>query len=57
MVVLIGERPEEVTDWVRSVKAEVDASTFRNATQWTPRWPLDAALSRAASPHRTASPY
>ena len=36
---------------------EVDASTFRNATQWTPRWPLDAALSRAASPHRTASPY
>jgi transcription termination factor Rho len=28
MVVLIGERPEEVTDWERSVGAEVVASTF-----------------------------
>jgi transcription termination factor Rho len=28
MVVLIGERPEEVTDMIRSVKGEVDASTF-----------------------------
>ncbi|MFC1973757.1 transcription termination factor Rho [Chloroflexota bacterium] len=28
MVCLIGERPEEVTDWQRSVKAEVVSSTF-----------------------------
>ena len=28
MVVLIGERPEEVTDWERTVGAEVVASTF-----------------------------
>jgi transcription termination factor Rho len=28
MVCLIGERPEEVTDWKRSVKAEVISSTF-----------------------------
>ena len=28
MVVLIDERPEEVTDMERSVKAEVIASTF-----------------------------
>jgi len=34
---------------------EVDTSSFRAATRWTPRWPLDAALLRAASPHRTAA--
>jgi len=28
MICLIGERPEEVTDWKRSVKAEVISSTF-----------------------------
>jgi len=28
MVLLAGERPEEVTDWKRTVKAEVIASTF-----------------------------
>jgi transcription termination factor Rho len=28
MVCLIGERPEEVTDWKRSVKADVISSTF-----------------------------
>ena len=28
MICLIGERPEEVTDWKRSVNAEVIASTF-----------------------------
>jgi len=28
MVCLIGERPEEVTDWQRSVRAEVVSSTF-----------------------------
>ena len=28
MVVLVDERPEEVTDWQRSVKGEVIASTF-----------------------------
>jgi nucleoside-diphosphate-sugar epimerase len=36
---------------------EVDTSTFRAATHWTPRWPLDAALSRVASPHRAAPLY
>ena len=33
---------------------EIDTSTFRAAAHWTPRWPLDAALLRAASQHRTA---
>ncbi len=32
MVCLIGERPEEVTDWQRSVNAEVIASTFDEPT-------------------------
>jgi nucleoside-diphosphate-sugar epimerase len=36
---------------------EIDTSAFRAATHWTPRWPLDAALLRAASPHRTAPLY
>jgi nucleoside-diphosphate-sugar epimerase len=27
---------------------EVDTSSFRAATHWTPRWPLDAALLRSA---------
>jgi nucleoside-diphosphate-sugar epimerase len=35
---------------------EIDTSTFRTAAHWTPRWPLDAALLRAASQHRTAGP-
>ena len=46
MVVLIGERPEEVTDWARSVDAEVISSTFdehaRNHTQVA-----ETALARA----------
>lgn len=33
---------------------EGDASSFRAATGWTPRWPLDAALLRTASVHRSA---
>jgi nucleoside-diphosphate-sugar epimerase len=33
---------------------EVDTSSFRDATGWSPRWSLDAALSRTASPHRAA---
>ncbi len=28
MILLVDERPEEVTDWRRSVKGEVIASTF-----------------------------
>ena len=36
---------------------EVDTTSFRQATAWTPRWSLDAALSRAASHHRTAPLY
>ena len=31
---------------------EVDTSSFREATRWSPRWSLDAALSRTASQHR-----
>ena len=33
---------------------EVDTSSFREATRWSPRWSLDAALSRTASQHRAA---
>jgi nucleoside-diphosphate-sugar epimerase len=33
---------------------EVDTSSFRDATGWSPRWSLDAALSRTASQHRAA---
>ena len=33
MVVLIGERPEEVTDMDRSVEAEVVSSTFDEPVQ------------------------
>jgi nucleoside-diphosphate-sugar epimerase len=33
---------------------EVDTSSFREATHWSPRWSLDAALSRSASQHRAA---
>lgn len=33
---------------------EVDTSEFRDATRWSPRWSLDAALSRTASQHRAA---
>ena len=33
---------------------EVDSSSFREATRWSPRWSLDAALSRTASQHRAA---
>jgi transcription termination factor Rho len=31
--VLIGERPEEVTDWRRSIQAEIIASTFDEPTE------------------------
>ncbi|MBV9121096.1 MAG: transcription termination factor Rho, partial [Chloroflexi bacterium] len=33
MAVLIGERPEEVTDWRRSIQAEVISSTFDEPTE------------------------
>ena len=33
---------------------QVDTSSFREATRWSPRWSLDAALSRTASQHRAA---
>ncbi len=33
MAVLIGERPEEVTDWRRSVQAEIISSTFDEPTE------------------------
>jgi nucleoside-diphosphate-sugar epimerase len=33
---------------------EVDTSSFREAAGWSPRWSLDAALSRTASQHRAA---
>ena len=33
---------------------EVDATSFRQATGWHPRWSLDAALARTASTHRNA---
>lgn len=33
IVLLINERPEEVTDWKRTVKAEVIASTFDNPAE------------------------
>jgi UDP-glucose 4-epimerase len=36
---------------------EVDTASFRAATRWAPRWPLDAALARIASTHRGAPPF
>ena len=36
---------------------EVDSSSFRRATGWTPHWSLDAALARTASVHRNAPPH
>jgi nucleoside-diphosphate-sugar epimerase len=36
---------------------EVDATSFRQAAGWSPRWSLDAALARIASTHRSAPPY
>jgi len=36
---------------------EVDTTSFRAATGWSPRWSLDAALARTASTHRTAPAY
>ena len=33
MIVLVGERPEEVTDWQRSVKGEVLGATFDEPTE------------------------
>ncbi|MBI3287012.1 MAG: transcription termination factor Rho, partial [Chloroflexi bacterium] len=46
MVVLIGERPEEVTDMDRSVEAEVVASTFDDPRQEQTRV-AEMALARA----------
>jgi transcription termination factor Rho len=46
MVVLIGERPEEVTDMARSVEAEVMAATFDEPVQHHVRV-AEMALSRA----------
>jgi transcription termination factor Rho len=46
MVCLIGERPEEVTDWRKSVKAEVIASTFDEPVEEHTRV-AEVALERA----------
>ena len=46
MICLIGERPEEVTDWKRSVKAEVVASTFDEPVEEHTRT-AEVALERA----------
>lgn len=46
MVALIGERPEEVTDWKRSVAAEVVASTFDEPVEDHTRV-AEMALNRA----------
>ena len=46
MVVLIGERPEEVTDMQRSIKGEVFASTFDESVEDQCRL-ADLALERA----------
>lgn len=46
MICLIGERPEEVTDWKKSVKAEVIASTFDEPVEEHTRV-AEVALDRA----------
>jgi len=46
MVCLIGERPEEVTDWKKSVQAEVVASTFDEPVEEHTRV-AELALERA----------
>ena len=46
MICLIGERPEEVTDWRRSVKAEVVSSTFDEPVEAHTRI-AELALERA----------
>ncbi len=46
IVCLIGERPEEVTDWRKSVKAEVVASTFDEPVEEQTRV-AEMALERA----------
>ncbi len=48
MVVLIGERPEEVTDMIRSVKGEVFSSTFDESVEHQCRVG-ELALERAKS--------
>jgi transcription termination factor Rho len=54
MVLLVDERPEEVTDMRRSVKGEVIASTFdRPADEHTAR---RRALHRAGQAPRRAGP-
>ena len=53
MVVLVDERPEEVTDMQRSVKGEVIASTFdRPPSDHTrlPNWPSNGPSARRAGP-------
>jgi len=46
MVCLIGERPEEVTDWKKSIEAEVIASTFDEPVEEHTRV-AEVALERA----------
>jgi transcription termination factor Rho len=46
MICLIGERPEEVTDWKKSVEAEVIASTFDEPVEEHTRV-AEVALERA----------
>ena len=57
MVVLVDERPEEVTDMTRSVKGEVIASTFDRPPSTTPRWRSwrSSAPSAWSSRARTSS--
>lgn len=57
MVVLIGERPEEVTDMDRSVQAEVISSTFDEPVQYHVRvaeMALDRAKRLVESGHHVA---
>ncbi|MBV9281955.1 MAG: transcription termination factor Rho [Chloroflexi bacterium] len=46
MIVLVGERPEEVTDWQRSVRGEVLSATFDEPTE-THVHVAEMALERA----------
>jgi hypothetical protein len=43
MVLLVDERPEEVTDFERSTKGEVISSTFDRPPRTTPRSPSSAS--------------
>ena len=40
IILLIDERPEEVTDMARSVRAEVISSTFDEPAERHVKWPI-----------------